>query len=297
LFVARLHQIGTTDGYVAAEPGVVARVGAPLGTSGPVVSDFDLGDAVSANGQIVFWADTSAGERIVTAQEPRRPMFVVPGIAGSYAADLSNDLAWLMNRGSPPEEIQIDPIIHAYDDQILSLQRAGYVLDRDLFVAVYDWRLHPGPLDGLSPDGMSYDESKIDGHVDGLTADSITDANYEYGVDYFGHFLRKATESWAVRHPGVPLEKVDVVAHSTGGLVTRTYIQSDAYTGTFHSSALGRDLTLPKVGQFFSLAVPHRGASKAWNPLHDNSPSTTTSSCFYRRCSIASRWSWNGAER
>jgi pimeloyl-ACP methyl ester carboxylesterase len=57
----------------------------------------------------------------------------------------------------------------------------------------------------------------------------------------------------------------DVIAHSTGGLVARTYIQSAAYGGEY---AAGKNL--PRVNNLIMVGVPNRGASKAWNPLHDN---------------------------
>jgi hypothetical protein len=67
-------------------------------------------------------------------------------------------------------------------------------------------------------------------------------------------------------HPGEPpLDAVDVIAHSTGGLVARTYIQSAAYGDEY---APGR--RLPKIDNLILVGVPNRGASKAWNPLHDN---------------------------
>jgi triacylglycerol esterase/lipase EstA (alpha/beta hydrolase family) len=56
----------------------------------------------------------------------------------------------------------------------------------------------------------------------------------------------------------VGLEKVDVVAHSTGGLVTRAYIQSDAYGQEY---APGQ--RLPKIVHFVMYNVPNQGASKA----------------------------------
>ena len=55
------------------------------------------------------------------------------------------------------------------------------------------------------------------------------------------------------------------VVHSTGGLVARVYIESDAYNGLYDGSH-----HLPKINNLIMIGVPNRGASKAWNPLHDN---------------------------
>ena len=59
---------------------------------------------------------------------------------------------------------------------------------------------------------------------------------------------------------------VDIIAHSTGGLIVRSYIQSPAYGGVYDD---GGD-TLPKVHDFVMLGVPNQGAAKAWNPLNDD---------------------------
>lgn len=190
--------------------------------------------------------DIDAG---IHAKPVRRPILIVPGIAGTYAADLENDIDWLLERGSHPDKLQIDPLADAYDDIITTLELTGYRRNVDLFVANYDWRVPPAP----APEG-----DQFDGVIDGISGESISDLKFEYGVDYIGYWLKKAQEQW----PG--LESVDVIAHSTGGLVTRSYIQSPAY------GAIVDGVALPKVHNFIQVGVPNRGASKAWNALHDN---------------------------
>jgi hypothetical protein len=194
-----------------------------------------------------------------TVVAARRPVLIVPGIGGTYAADLEHEHDWLVNRGVPPDQLAIDPIAGTYKALIKTLENAGYVKNQDLFVATYDWRLAPAPDDG-----------SIDGHISGLTASSISDNTFEYGVDYLGFWLRKAAEAWASRFgPGTPLDSVDVIVHSTGGLVTRAYMESDAYGGSFVSPEFGT-LPLPRVNNFIMVAVPNRGSTMPWNPLRDN---------------------------
>jgi hypothetical protein len=106
----------------------------------------------------------------------------------------------------------------------------------------------------------------IDGRIDGLTAASISGQHYTYAVDYLGDVLKQAAEQWAADHPALPpLDSVDVITHSTGGLVARTYVQSGAYGGGYASGK-----HLPRVNNLIMVGVPNQGASKAWNPLHDN---------------------------
>ena len=139
-----------------------------------------------------------------------------------------------------------------------TLDNAGYTPGKDLFAATYDWRMDLGPKDGT-----------IDGSIDGLSGANITDPTLQYGVDYLGYWLKKAVEQWKADHPSDPApDKVDIIAHSTGGLLARTYIQSEAYgdSVTF-DFGVGN---LPTIENLVLVGVPNRGASGAWNPLHGN---------------------------
>jgi len=187
-----------------------------------------------------------------------RPVMVIPGIYGSYYHSDMFHSSWNRHRGIHPSFLVIDPLLHAYDDLVQTLKNVGYEEGKDLFVVAYDWRLMPGPVDGV-----------YDGHIGGLSGPSITDTNYEYGVDYLGHYLRKAAEAWEEENPGEPLESVDIISHSTGGLVARSYIQSAAYGDDFVASG-NKTLTLPTVKNLIMVAVPNRGASQPWQAMNNN---------------------------
>ena len=187
-----------------------------------------------------------------------RPVMVIPGILGSYYfADTTHE-QWNLHRGVHPDLLLIDPLTHAYDDLVQTLKNVGYQEGKDLFVVAYDWRLTPGPVDGV-----------YDGRINGLTARSITDVVYEYGVDYLGHHLKAAAIEWDREHPDEPLESVDIISHSTGGLVARSYIQSGAYGADFVGPE-GKMLKLPEVENLIMVAVPNRGASQPWQAMQNN---------------------------
>jgi len=188
-------------------------------------------------------------------QIEKRPVILLPGIVGSFVNDVAGDEVreWALNRGLAPDELQIDPFANTYDDLIQTFINSGYVLDQDLFVVPYDWRLPIAPTD-----------SSQDGIISGLSPDSLVDNTFEYGVDYLGVALQKASLAWQARFPNSPLNSVDIVAHSMGGLVARSYIQSTAY---------GQDangITLPTVNNLIMLGTPNDGSPKAWNPLNDD---------------------------
>lgn len=239
---------------------------------------------------------TKNAATLVIDETARRPVLVVPGIVGSFVnPELSeeasrldriadyllnfirpgrsavqlfnpNDLQrvlfrlWNRNRGLPPEFLTIDPIANFYDPLIKTLENVGYVKGQDLFGAAYDWRLPPAPMN----------DGSVDGRISGLSGASITDNKYEHGVDYIGYYLKEAAEKWKERFPDAPpLDSVNIISHSTGGLVARAYVQSDAYGDSFESKTLGA-LTLPKIDNFIMLGVPNKGAPLAWNVLNDD---------------------------
>ena len=218
----------------------------------------EVAEDINNFGVIVGTINTGSGRRgfILDPPRVRKPVFIVPGIAGTYSKYSGTDQFWLTERGIVPELLQIDPLARVYDDIIKTFQNVGYVLDEDLFVVNYDWRVMPGPVD-----------NNFDGHIDGISAASITSRQFKYGVDYLGWFLKQACEMWRQNNNNEELDSIDIISHSTGGLVSRTYIQSDAYGGVYDNV---NNYSLPKVRNLVMIGVPNRGASKPWNPLNDN---------------------------
>jgi len=188
---------------------------------------------------------------------PHLPVLIVPGIAGTYSSNslLNMDYAWLTHRGVHPDDLQIDPLGRVYHDLIQTLKNVGYEEGKDLFVVKYDWRLMPGPTDG-----------QFDGYISGLNAPTLADDQFYYAVDYLGYSLRQAAEAYRTQYGG-ELPSVNIISHSTGGLVARAYIQSGAYGGEYDAV---NHYDLPEVDQLIMVGVPNRGASKAWNPIHNN---------------------------
>lgn len=181
------------------------------------------------------------------------PVFLLPGIGAVFPDSLSSQSDWSLNRGFDPNRMVADPFFRTYDDLIKTLENVGYVQGENLFVVAYDWRLPPGPLDGM-----------FDGNLAGLTGNSITSGSYRYAVDYLGKAMEKAALAWYLKY-GEELGTVDIIGHSTGALVARSYIQSDAY-----QSKLSYGLSLPKVANLITFGAPQRGATKALNPINNN---------------------------
>jgi len=164
----------------------------------------------------------------------------------------------------------VSPTNALVDDLV---NKGGYTLFEDdntvnpnLFVAVQDWRMQVAPFDGVD-----------DGILSNLTAQSIaddvfaTDLNgnegiFNYGVDYLGYWMIKAMDAWEAAG-GDPSVGIDVVSHSEGYLITRSYVSSAAYGGSYTGAQSG---TLPMIANWVSLAGPNEGASGIYNLLNNN---------------------------
>jgi hypothetical protein len=188
-----------------------------------------------------------------------RPLVLVPGMFRSAAKDQYLG-EWLATLGLTPDKLATDPYGDTYKALVTTLEGVGYELGNTLFVADWDWRLPLAPADPL--DGFG--NLQPDGVLGSLTASSLTDSQFEYGVDYLGVTLKGAAERWRDLFAASPAS-VDVIGHTEGGLLARAYIQSAAYNQPY---AAGRNL--PKVHQFVMIGVPNRGETQAWNWLHDN---------------------------
>jgi Ca2+-binding RTX toxin-like protein len=246
------------------QPNLVAQVGDPANKISSEltgnIQDLNIYDPVNQNGEIAFWAKTTTAQEAIVREDPvLKPILIVPGIVGSLPAN--EDMGeWLTNRGFAPDRLQPEQISNIYDDLVETLKRSGYVEGVNLFVAPYDWRLSPGPIDGT-----------IDGVIN-RSVEDLTDQTYEYSVDQFAFWLKKSIDGWKSQFSDLPpeqipeLDSVDVIAHSAGGATVRSYIQSDAYGQVFDNSGT----KLPEINKFISLGVPYRGASIPWNALNNN---------------------------
>ncbi len=222
---------------------------APFDVTLNQATDPDMGITATATGP----NGTSEIEFMYT-----RPVLVVPGILGSLP-DNADFASWLTQRGFDPSKLLPDPLGNSYADLTTSLVNYGYVLGQTLFVATYDWRMPVAPLDSsgnLVPlSGMGI-------------ADDLTNKQYNSGVDYLAYWLEQAATEFNAQYLDIPLDSVDVIAHSMGGLVVRAYIQSSAY---------GDDVPwelattkLPKINDFTMIGTPNLGAPQSFNPSQNN---------------------------
>ena len=78
------------------------------------------------------------------------------------------------------------------------------------------------------------------------------------------------------------LDSVDAITHSTGGLISRSYIQSLAYNQPY-----GNGKTLPKINNLVQSGVPNQGASTLLNLIENDFSDKSASRVMGRVLDIA----------
>jgi hypothetical protein len=220
-------------------------------------------------------------ERLEDRDVPSRvPVVIVPGQPASLPVGADNPLTapgalarFSFNLGYKPQDLTATFSLKAlgvnqpYRALFNSFVARGYKPGVDLFMAAHDWRMPVAPLDGVD-----------DGFLSKATAALVTqNKTYRFGVQYLGYYLKQASAAWERNNPGQPLPGIDVVSHSEGYLLTRAYISSPAYGGSY-VDASGKSAQLPRILHHVSLAGPNEGASEVFNWWVNNYVGQTGSS-------------------
>jgi hypothetical protein len=189
--------------------------------------------------------------RVVLA--PTTPLLFIPSFAASRP-EVSDLKSFVLNRGTSPAPLKLSV---SYAPLVRTLEANGYVEGKTFFEATYDWRMPVAPTDGTD-----------DGNLANLTASQLTTGvrtgEFPYAVDYLGYWLDQAVQAYV--HAGLaPPTQVDVVTHSTGGFLARSYIESPAYGGTY-TDEYGITRTLPTIRHLILGADPVKGTVHSWRP-------------------------------
>jgi hypothetical protein len=184
-----------------------------------------------------------------------RPLLFIPGFGGTGAnfSTPSGYQDWLLKRGPDPSQLSLEPAAHDYSDIVQTMQYMGYANGSTFFPVLWDWRLPVAIADGSA-----------DGDLENVTVDSLAREGFDSGLGYLEYFIQKAEQSWHTL-TGTTQTDVDVVTHSTGGLVARAYLQSEAYL-----TAAGTTPDVPHVHNLVQVGVPEQGVASTFNFLNDN---------------------------
>jgi hypothetical protein len=213
----------------------------------------------SATNRIEVTAHDRFGQqetRRVAVQQRPEPVVIVPGWGTSGPANLFDLPEFLLHRGYPADRLAVLGLANmfVYGGLQDELAAAGYAKGRDQFIVPYDWRLSIAPSDGV-PDGV----------LSAVTAESILQPQPAFSLGYLGNFLKQMV----VNDPSIVA--IDLLGHSNGGLLSRSYVQSLAYGATF--TAGGRTYSLPKVEDLVLLATPSLGSAITY-PFWSNDTSS-----------------------
>lgn len=179
----------------------------------------------------------------LTTQLVRTPTLIVPGILGSLTPEIeftgstaTHPLqigrirkqlrGFLLNQNAfDSRQLVSERLGKAYSEIIDRLERQGFEFckvhadvapesdptcdrDADLFFAAYDWR-QPVLVNPNDATQLFWDDDGV----------------FESGVEYLDWWINLAKAKWIERYGSVDGFAVDIVAHSIGGLVSRSYIE------------------------------------------------------------------------
>jgi Ca2+-binding RTX toxin-like protein len=241
--------------------------------------------AVEFNGQggfdsVVNEADKASGTTFLSVENfIDRPLLFVPGFGGSFV-NTSGDgqtaeewlQEWYLTRGMDPTKLALEPLSNSYSDMVQTLVNTGYTdgtntgVNGTLYVSLWDYRV---PV-AITADPLD------DGVLSDVTAASLRDwafDSFDSGLDYFAYWMDQAAQAWQAL-TGSAATSVDVITHSTGGLVVRSYLQSDAYD---HNAPADNMLA---VNTLIQTGVPNQGLGGIFSLLINDFGQTQNSRLF-----------------
>ena len=207
-------------------------------------------------------------EFVLTIQLVRTPTLIVPGILGSLTPEIefTGSIAthpfqlgrirkqlrtFLLNRTAfDPRQLAPERLGKAYNEIIDRFEGQGFEFckvhadvapeadptcdrDADLFFAAYDWR-QPVLLNPNDATQLLWD----------------SDGVFESGVEYLDWWIDLAKAKWVERYGSADGFAVDIVAHSMGGLVSRSYTEEADDAG----------LVAETVSHLVMLGTPNHGS-------------------------------------
>jgi len=220
-------------------------------------------------------ADDSLGAPSLTNVENRidQPLLFIHGFGGTLGADTSEagQLNYLTHRGLSPDQLVLEPLANSYSDIIASLVNVGYdLLDvaegiaGTLVNAIWDWRVPVAETDGDNNGVLA--NATWDAISSGL--DAVTPAEsptFDTALDYLIYWMDQALTAWETM-TGSVVDAVDLITHSTGGLVSRSYLQSAAY----QNRASTPGAVLPTVNTLIQVGAPNQGSGSIFNILEND---------------------------
>jgi 6-phosphogluconolactonase (cycloisomerase 2 family) len=184
-----------------------------------------------------------------------RPLLFIPGFGGTGPNfnDPNGYQNWLLTRGPNPAQLSLEPYANDYSDIVQTMVNIGYSQGTTFFPVLWDWRLPVAVTNDGTPDGVLAD----------VTAASLQTEGFDSGVGYLEYYLKQATQNWQTL-TGAASTDVDIVTHSTGGLVARAYLQSAAY------ATANPPQDIPRVHNLVQVGAPEQGTASTFNFLEDN---------------------------
>jgi hypothetical protein len=209
------------------------------------------------------WCEALEKRTLLSAE----PILVIPGFGGSLPS-LSGDvisagenLVNFVNGGSSglkPYKLNPEPFDNAYTSLLNYLtKQPGYTLNKNVFFAAYDWRLLLAPTTGAQNGELALTNNV-----------NFSSSTFNYGVQYLKYWLDIAKQQYMAGNFGSAVGfHVAVIAHSEGGLLLRSFVQSDYYQQNYAGV----------IDSVVNVSVPQTGDASAYLVINQSASSFLTS--------------------
>ena len=200
--------------------------------TGPQTPDNPAGTGGSISGSVLYFPWLTSDPLEVTAS-PHNPVIIVPGIMGSYLNREDGTEVWmnLLKMALPGDDSYLD----------------------ELKLSVGGEPTNVPPLKSENVIRKTGSEDFFDGLIEKLKLDGYEEEldlfvfPYDWRLDVQNSSLELRDEIDRIRSQ-TGAEKVDIIAHSMGGLLLKEYLRQ--YGGEF-------------IGKFLGVGTPHIGSSKS----------------------------------
>jgi pimeloyl-ACP methyl ester carboxylesterase len=171
------------------------------------------------------------------ASAVERPVVVIPGVEGSQLCNQSGEILWGDRSSYTYARISALRIPFGSNGKENGIHSCGLITNVNIIPLFYQSQVYSTLLRALSETG--YDDKQI----------IIFD--YDWRLSNFEN--AEKLRDLVVRRLPSPSDKVDIVAHSMGGIIARIYVQMFGGEG--------------RVENFIMMGTPHLGSAKVFSEL------------------------------